>query len=176
MRSKVVIASFLLAVTVFSSPEAGAQSIGVGAGVVELDNRNESSLYLTANLRFRLIGPLQLEPEVGYWKRTLAVPGGEASSEDLHLGANALLVFPAGAFEFFGGVGVGAHFLDRSAGFEGLARDVAQTDAAIHLLAGLDVKLGGSLSLFGVARQDSFEDDAGSPDQTKFYGGLRLRF
>ena len=95
MRSKLVIASFFLAVAASPSREAAAQSIGAGAGVVELDNRNESSLYLTANLRFKLIGPLQLEPEVGYWKRTLAVAGGEASSEDLHLGANALLVFPA---------------------------------------------------------------------------------
>ena len=165
-----------LAVAVFSCSEAYAQSIGAGAGIVKLEKEEGSSLYLTANVRFPLLGPLHLEPELGYFKRTEQIAAGELSFEDFSLGANALLVIPGSRIQVFGGVGIGAHFLDRSAGIAQIIRDAQSTDTAFHVLGGLDVSLSGPLVLFGVARKDVFGDDTDARDQTKFYGGLRLKF
>src|SRR5712691_1875837 len=107
-----------LAVTALSLSAArtDAQSIGVGAGIVKLENDDAHSLFLTGNLRFRLLGPIMLEPEVGYWKRTETIPAGELKFEDFNVGGNALLVFPGRALSLWGGAGLGWHFLDRSAG------------------------------------------------------------
>ena len=166
----------LLVVAFFCSSGAQAQSIGAGAGIVKLEKEEGSSLYLTANIRFKLIGPIHLEPEVGYFKRTEQIAAGVLSFEDFSLGANALLVVPGSRFQVWGGVGIGAHFLDRSAGIAQIIRDAKSTDTAIHVLGGLDVTLSGPLVLFGVARKDVFGDDTDARDQTKFYGGLRLKF
>jgi opacity protein-like surface antigen len=113
---------------------------------------------------------------VGYWKRSEQIAAGKLSFEDLSLGANALLVIPGSRFQVFGGVGIGAHFLDRTAGIAQIIRDAQSTDTAFHVMAGLDVNLSGPLALFGVARKDAFGDDTDARDQTKFYGGLRLKF
>ena len=175
MRSKPAIA-FFLAFAAFVAVPAEAQSIGLGAGIVDLEQDDKTPLFLTANFRVRLFGPITLEPEVGYWKRTEQVAAGELSFEDFSVGANALLVIPGSKLEFFAGVGLGAHFLDRTAGIAGIIRDANDTDVAVHLLGGLDLKVSSSVSLFAAARHDSFGDDTDARDQTKFYGGLRFRF
>ena len=164
---------FLFVLFALSGAPAAAQSIGVGAGVVKLENDDQSSLFLTGNLRVRLLGPLMLEPEVGYWKRS---GPGEASFEDFSLGANGVVVLPAHPLEIFGGIGVGAHFLNRSAGIAGLARDSDATEFGLHLLAGLDFRVSDTLNFFGAVRFDAFGDDSDARDQTKFYGGLRFKF
>ncbi len=160
---------FLLGFLALPVAPASAQSIGAGAGIVRLENDDESSLFLTGNLRLTLVGPLKLEPEVGYWKRG-------ASFEDFSLGANGVVVLPAHPLELFGGIGVGAHFLNRSAGIAGLTRDSDATEVGLHLLAGLDFRVSDTLNLFGAVRRDAFGDDAEARDQTKFYGGLRFKF
>jgi hypothetical protein len=175
MRSIRLLAIFL-AYAAFVASEAQAQSIGAGIGIVKLEQDDESSRFLTANVRFPLLGPLQLEPEVGYWKRTETVPAGELSFEDFSLGVNALLVVPGTRFQVWGGAGLGAHFLDRTAGIAQIIRDAKSTDIAVHVLGGLDFKLSGPLVVFGVARRDVFGDSSDARDQTKFYGGLRLSF
>lgn len=175
MRSSLSLAIFV-ALSVLVCSEARAQSVGAGAGIVKLEKDDQSSLYLTANVRFPLLGPIHLEPEVGYWKRTQQVPAGELKYEDFSLGANALLVVPGARFELFGGAGIGAHFLDRSAGIAQIIRDAKTTDTAIHVLGGIDVRLSGPLVVFGVARKDVFGDGSDERDQTKFYAGLRLKF
>ena len=162
-----------LAFAALAPQPARAQSIGVGAGIVKLEKDDSSSLFLTGNLRLKLLGPIVLEPEVGYWKRTL--PTG-AKFEDASLGANSLVVISGHTLELFGGAGMGAHFLDRSAGIAGLIRDSKKTDIAIHLLAGVDVRLSSSLNALGVVRQDVFGNDSDARDQTKIYGGLRFKF
>lgn len=166
----------LFSVSLACVASASAQSIGVGAGIVKLEKDDQSSLFLTGNLRIGLLGPIVLEPEVGYWKRTESVGSAQATFEDFSLGANALLVIPGNKLELFGGAGVGTHFLDRSAGIAGIIRDSKSTDLAVHLLAGLDVKLSGALNAFGVVRRDVFGDASDARDQTKFYGGVRLKF
>lgn len=168
--------SILFAVFVAFAAPASAQSIGAGAGIVKLEQDDESSLFLTGNLRIGLLGPIVLEPEVGYWKRTEPVGTGEATFEDLSLGANGLLVVGGDKLELFGGVGLGAHFLDRSAGIAGIIRDSKSTDVAVHVLGGVDFKLSGALNAFGVVRRDVFGDASDARDQTKFYAGLRLKF
>ena len=167
---------FVFVLATLLSEAAAAQSIGVGAGTVKLENDNERSLFLTANLRVKLLGPIFLEPEVGYWKRTLSAGPAEATFEDASLGANGLVVISGHTLEVFGGAGMGAHFLDRSAGIAGLIRDSKTTDIAIHLLAGVDVRLSSSVNAFGVVRRDAFGSDSEARDQTKFYGGLRFKF
>jgi len=166
----------VLALATLAPAAARAQSIGVGAGIVKLEQDDQSSLFLTGNLRLKILGPIVLEPEVGYWKRTFPTGAGEAKFEDFSVGANGLVVIPGHTVELFGGVGLGAHFLDRSAGIAGLIRDSKKTDIAIHLLVGLDVRLSSSVNGFGVARRDAFGSDSEARDQTKFYGGLRLKF
>lgn len=168
--------SVLLAVFLAFAASASAQSIGVGAGIVKLEKDDGSSLFLTGNLRMRLLGPIVLEPEVGYWKRTEPVGTGEATFEDFSIGANGLLVVPGSKFELFGGAGIGAHFLDRSAGIAGIIRDSTSTDVAVHVLGGIDFKLSNSMNVFGVVRRDVFGDASDARDQTKFYAGLRLKF
>lgn len=80
--------------------------------------------------------------------------------------------------ELFGGVGAGVHFLNRSAGIAGVVARSEQTKAALHLLAGVDFTVSSTLNLFGSVRRDRFraEADNSTPDQTKFYGGLRFKF
>ena len=155
---------------------AEAQSVGAGGGVVKLEDHDDKSLFLTGNIRFQLLGPLQLEPEVGWWKRTEQAGTAQVHFEDFNLGMNALLVVPGSRIELFVGAGLGAHFLDRTAGIAGIVRDAQSTDWAIHVLGGLDVKLQGPVSLFAAIRRDAFGDDTDARDQTKFYGGLRFRF
>lgn len=176
MKRYVLLFSVLVASAALAPQEARAQSIGVGAGIVKLEQDDESSLFLTGNLRIGLLGPIVLEPEVGYWKRTEPVGTGEATFEDFSIGANGLLVVGGDKLELFGGVGLGTHFLDRSAGIAGIIRDSKSTDVAVHVLGGVDVKLSGALNAFGVVRRDVFGDSSDARDQTKFYAGLRLKF
>lgn len=168
--------ALLLGLALSAAAPAGAQSLGVGAGIVKLENDDAHSLFLTGNLRFKLLGPIVLEPEVGYWKRTETIPAGELKFEDFSVGGNALLVFPGRSLSLWGGAGLGWHFLDRSAGIAGLLHAAKSTDAAVHVLAGVDVRVSNSASLFATARKDVFGNDTDSRDQTKFYGGLRFTF
>lgn len=167
--------SVVAGLAAFASP-ARAGGLGVGAGVVDVENAPESSLFLTGNIRFKLLGPINLEPEVGYWRETETVAVVERRSEDLSLGVNGLLVAPLHPIEIFAGAGLGAHFIDRSAGVAGLTSESDETRTGVHLLAGLDFKVSDTLNLFGAARRDSFGDDAEEPAQTKIYGGLRFKF
>lgn len=160
-----------------SSLPARAAGLGVGAGVVDVDEAPESSLFLTGNLRFRLLGPVNLEPEVGYWKQTQEGIAVATRSEDLSLGVNGLLVLPLHPLELFAGAGLGAHFVDRSAGIGGLVTETSETRTGVHLLAGVDFTVSDTLNFFGAARRDSFGDAVeDEPAQTKFYGGLRFKF
>jgi opacity protein-like surface antigen len=168
----------LVACAGLAATPLAAQSLAVGAGIVKPSETGETSLFLTANIRLKLLGPIHVEPEVGYWKDSQTALAGQVSSEDLSVGANALLVIPGRAIEVFGGAGLGLHFLDRSGGVAGLPSRSDQTKTALQLFAGLDVKLSDALSLFGAGRYDVLGRD--DPDeelhQKKLYGGLRLRF
>jgi hypothetical protein len=168
----VLVASIGLAA--FAVRPAHAGGLGVGAGVVDVEGARDSSLFLTGNIRFRLLGPVNLEPEVGYWKQTQDGVAAQTRSEDLSLGVNGLLVAPLHPLQVFAGAGLGAHFVDRSAGIGGVVGESSDTRTGVHLLAGLDFKASDTLNLFGAARRDTFGDEPDQePAQTKFYGGLR---
>jgi opacity protein-like surface antigen len=172
---RVVVCAALLALVV--SPCARAGGLGVGAGVVELEGAAESSLFLTGNVRFKLLGPVNLEPEVGYWKQTQGGAVVNTRGEDLSLGVNGLLVAPVHPLEVFAGAGLGAHFVERSEVVAGLVGETRETRTGVHLLAGLDFRVSDTLNLFGAARRDAFGGESDDPPaQTKFYGGLRFRF
>lgn len=169
--------SVLAGVLALICRRSDAQGLGAGAGVVRIEDGG-SSLFLTASMRVKLFGPILLEPEVGYWKKSEAGLGGEVSADDLSVGGNVLVVVPAHPLELFGGIGAGAHFLDRSAGSAGLLARSEQTKLGLHLMAGLDFVVSDSLNLFGAVRRDTFKDDDVGPvqSQTKIYGGLRFKF
>lgn len=178
MKRVLVVSALVFAAALSAAGPAAAGGLGVGAGVVKLQHSSDSSLFLTGNLRFKLLGPIALEPEVGYWKESASGALASASSEDFSVGVNGLLVLPARPLELFGGVGIGAHFIDRKAGLAGLTSDASHTKTGLHLLAGLDYVVSDTLDLFGAARRDSFsgEGSDAEPSQTKFYGGLRFKF
>lgn len=168
----------LAGLVAFSSSIARAQALGAGAGMTKIENTADSALFLTGNLRLKLVGPIFLEPEVGYWKKTESGLVSDASSEDLSLGANGIVVLPAHPIELFGGAGVGAHFIDRHAGFAGLTSSSNKVRIGLHVLAGLDFRVSDTLNFFGAARGDFFRDQGSDeePRQTKLYGGLRFKF
>lgn len=177
MKRLPLVVSALIGLAALAASPAGAVGLGVGAGVVDVEQAPESALFLTGNIRFKLLGPVNLEPEVGYWKQTESGVLVDTRSEDLSLGVNGLLVAPLHPLEVFAGAGLGAHFIDRSAGIGGLTSESSQTRTGVHLLAGLDFRVSDTLNFFGAARRDSFGDQSDDePTQTKFYGGLRFKF
>jgi opacity protein-like surface antigen len=177
VRRAALSALTLFAVTAAAPADAGNGGLGLGIGVVTLEEQDEKSMFLTGNIRFTLLGPILLEPELGYWKEEHEGILAGTESEDLSLGVNALVMLPPdGPVQVFGGVGIGAHFIDRSARVGGILAQVDDTRRAIHLLAGIEFKTSGPLAIFGTIRRDTFRDEDDEPHQTKFYGGLRFRF
>ena len=167
-----------LATTPAGAQEQGA--LGFGLGFVKPEDI-DSTLWVTANYRFRLTDRLVLEPEVGVWKKTEGDEDvAEVSLRDLNFGANVLYVAQSGGqTKLWGGAGLGAHILKGElllGGAIGSESD-SETKLGIHLLAGADHRLQDSLDLFGSLRYDlvSLEGDS-NLNQLKFYAGLRWRF
>jgi opacity protein-like surface antigen len=157
--------------------QADGGSLGLGVGVSKTDPLPDS-LFLTGNFRIPLVSYLQLEPEVGYWKKDYTLAGVDLSAEDLSFGGNAILVIPVTRLSIWGGGGVGAHRLKGSLGIPGLLTiSDSETKLGIHLLGGLDISLSPKLSLFGAGRYNIIQTGSGGKDnthETQFYGGLRI--
>ena len=155
-------------VALLAGPAAHAQdqaSLGFGLGIVKPSDI-DSTLFVTANYRFRIGDRLMLEPEVGYWKK------GEDpfKVDDLNLGVSAILRFPDRSLTPWVGGGLGLHMID------GVAADT-ETKLGFQVLGGLDYRLTDVLDLFGSARYDLVGlEGEGDLNQFKVYGGLRYRF
>ena len=184
MKRIAVLGLTLAVASLVDTPLAVAQSldIGVGAGVSKTqDDANTinltNTLYLTGNLRLGG-GKLVLEPEIGYWSKSLSIGGLNVSASDLNYGANLLLVIPAGgSSDLFGGIGGGAHTLKGTFQIPGLATATnSETKFGWDYLVGLEIKVGKSAKIFGAFRKDSVHTDVMNDNlqETKFYGGLRF--
>lgn len=152
-------------------------SLSLGLGIVKPEDI-DSTLWVTANYRFKLTGNLVLEPEAGIWKKTEGEGDLEISLRDLNVGANLLYVSQMRKTSLWGGAGLGAHILKGTLALGGLGSESeSETKLGVHLLGGLDYGLQDSLDLYGAVRYDlvSLEGDS-NLNQAKFYAGLRYRF
>lgn len=161
----------LLSVLATSAAHAEGVKVGVGAGYVDPSNIG-GTVWLTGGARFNVSSNVVLEPELGYWQKSESYQGlVDASVKDFNLGANVLYAFPSkGKASFWAGAGLGAHVLKGAIGFPGFSASDSETKIGGQLLAGVDYKIGSSMSLFGGARYDLVSDF----NQFKIYAGLRF--
>src|SRR5258708_9745626 len=108
---------FLVLAGSASSLWAQDRSIGLGIGYVKPSNV-DGTLWFTANAHFKLAEKVVLEPELGYWSKTLSFPPIlDISISDFNLGANVLFRPPShnNSVRFSVGAGLGLHFLSGTA-------------------------------------------------------------
>jgi hypothetical protein len=166
----------LAALCLFAAvPAASAQEQGsLSLGLVKPEDI-DSTLWVTANYRFKLGRRVVLEPEAGIWKQTFEADPLGASLRDLNFGANLLYVSPRRDTQLWGGAGLGAHLIK---GFGGLGSESeSDTRLGLHLLGGLDHRLADEWDVYGALRYDvvTLEGDQ-SLHQFKLYAGVRYRF
>jgi hypothetical protein len=156
-------------------------SLGVGVGYVKPE-RIEATLLFTGDFRFHLSKTFALAPEFSYWKKSQTALGVSASLDDLQFGANALAVLhPSRRVEVFGGAGGGLHHLNGAvvvSGSPGASNAVSK--GGVDVLGGVDIEANAGLSFYLAARYD-WVLGISSPNpnrlnQSKFYGGFRVRF
>jgi hypothetical protein len=161
---------------VAADARAQSSSLGIGAGVATPKDQ-DSTWWVTGNVRLPLGSILALEPEIGYWKRTDTVAGLDVSTEDLQFGGNLLFIIPADRVQLFAGGGAGGHRLKGQIGIGGARITDSETKFGLHILGGLDIKVSSGVSLFGAARYEWIHlNDERTDDLkvTKFYGGFRF--
>jgi hypothetical protein len=158
------------------SSGADEVSLGLGIGTVTPTDVN-STLWFTGNVRFQIGRFFAIEPELGYWSKSQEVFTVQSSLDDFNFGASALIVLPIDRVKIFFGGGGSAHHISGRIGVVGLgSASDSTTKGGYQVLGGIDLRIGYRLSLFGTARFDGVKLDSGQKlDQTKYYGGLRLR-
>ncbi len=164
---------FVVTSSLLLGPAAQAQesSFGIGAGPVDPQSLPRA-VWFTANWRWKLRKNVVVEPEGGYWKKSESTPGVTSSVRDVSGGLNILYLVPKKGVTWFAGAGVGAHVIHSAFDIAGFSSDSnTEVTSALHLMAGVDYKLTGSLRLFGAVRYDTVSD----VQQNKVYGGLRLK-
>jgi outer membrane protein with beta-barrel domain len=171
-----LLAAFLVPPTAYAQEQA---SLSLGAGLVDPEGVG-STLWITANYRFRIADRLLLEPEVGYWKKGEDILGGDVdvSVEDLDFGLNAVYALAdsdAGVVPWIG-AGLGLHLVKGIVDFDDDDIDDSASDTdseiGIHLLGGADFVMSDAFALYAAARFDIVSD----LNQFKVYGGVRYRF
>lgn len=171
MKRSATCGAFVLAALLGARAQAATRSLGLGVGRVDPQGV-DAALWFTANLRWPVGHNVVVEPEGGYWKKSVATAGGDSSVEDLNGGVNVLYRFrskrPLG---FFAGGGVGLHLVRSS--FT-LANAVTVSDRelkqGLHLIAGAEYALSKGLTLFAEVRHDLVAD----LDESKACAGVRL--
>jgi opacity protein-like surface antigen len=175
LRGLALAALVLLAAAPLQAQDQGSLSLGLG--IVKPEDI-DSTLYVTANYRFKLTGSLVLEPEVGIWEKSEGEGDVEISLRDLNFGANLLYVSDMKKTKLWGGAGLGAHLIKGTLGIGGLGSESeSDTRLGLHLLGGVDYEMGKTVDLYGAVRYDlvSLEGDA-NLNQAKLYAGVRYRF
>ncbi len=182
MKQRVV--TFMIsAVLVAAGGEARAldSSLGVGLGYVK-PKLLDATLWFTGDFRFQVFKGVFLAPEFGYWKKSTSVAQVTVSSEDLQFGIDAILVLrTGGTVELFAGGGGGMHHLTGDLAARGItAVSNSATQPGLNVQGGIDIRAGDQLSFFVAARYDwVLHLEATDPhllNQSKFFGGFRLRF
>jgi hypothetical protein len=149
------------------------RSIGLGLGYVKPSNV-DGTIWFTANAHIKLAEKTVLEPELGYWKKSMSFPPLlDVSISDFNLGANVLYRPPSHntSVRFSVGGGLGLHFLSGQAGVLGFSGSDSATKLGVHLLAGATFGRSASLRYFANARYDIVSDF----NQFKIYGGVRFK-
>ncbi|HXB55989.1 MAG TPA: outer membrane beta-barrel protein [Vicinamibacteria bacterium] len=173
MRRMLATLVFLIVAGSVSSSWAQDRSIGLGVGYVKPSNV-DGTIWFTANAHFKLAERVVLEPELGYWTKTMAFPPIlDVSISDFNLGANVLYRPPShnASVRFSVGAGLGLHFLSGKAGVLGFTASDSATKLGVHLLAGATFGRSPSLHYFANARYDIVSDLS----QLKVYGGVRFK-
>ncbi|HKC12514.1 MAG TPA: outer membrane beta-barrel protein [Vicinamibacteria bacterium] len=173
MRRILATLVFLVLAGSASSLWAQDRSIGLGIGYVKPSNV-DGTLWFTANAHFKLAERVVLEPELGYWTKTMSfAPILDISISDFNLGANVLYRPPShnSSVRFSVGAGLGLHFLSGKAGVLGFTASDSATKLGVHLLAGATFGSSPSLRYFADARYDFVSD----LNQFKIYGGVRFK-
>ena len=156
------LACLLVMMSLATTAEAQDFSVGGGVGVVKPEDV-DASPWLTGNVRFYPTPWMAVEPEIGYWSSTdraqSCVPDlevcfdAEARVEDLSVGANVLITRPTGRVRPWGGVGLGAHFLESEITLQfDQGGSTENTELGVHVLGGLDVHTSDRVAWFGAVR------------------------
>lgn len=146
-------------------------TLGLGVGYVKPSDV-DGTLWLTANVQFKVAENVVVEPEAGWWKKSASFPGiFDVSIEDFDAGANVLYRSPGEGVRFTVGAGVGAHFLKAKAGILGFSDSDTETKVGAHLLAGVEFGGAASVRFFVNGRYDLVSD----LNQFKIYGGVRFK-
>jgi hypothetical protein len=159
---------------------ASESSLGIGLGYVKAQEI-DSTVWFNADFRFHVSRSFAFAPEVGYWKKSVGVLGVNASVRDLQFGVNALVVLhPTRDLVIFGGGGAAVHDIAGDLSVLGISIADSAAKGGLDVLGGIELRAGGALSFFLAARHDWLLSLRGDKprrlDQTKFYGGFRLRF
>ncbi len=154
---------------------AQGASLGLGAGVVQIEDADTSPLWVTGSIRLPVGETFALEPDVGWYRHSEDVWGTEINVDVVNFGGSALFVVPAEQVALWAGAGAGGHMFRVSADGE----SESETKLGFHFLAGLDFKASESLKLFGGIRYEIIQteddlDDSNNLKQWKFYAGLRF--
>jgi Outer membrane protein beta-barrel domain len=173
MRRMLATLVFLIVAGSASSLWAQDRSIGLGLGYVKPSNV-DGTIWFTANAHFKLREKVVLEPELGYWRKSMSFPPlVDVSISDFNLGGNVLYRPPShnSSVRFSVGGGLGLHFLSGKAAVLGFGASDSATKVGVHLLAGATFGQSPSLRYFANARYDVVSDFS----QFKIYGGVRFK-
>jgi opacity protein-like surface antigen len=164
-------APVIVGIALLSSGTAEAKdlSLGLGAGVVDPQGVRTAP-WFTANLRWALSKRVVIEPEAGYWKKSETSADLTSSVRDVSGGVNVLYRAPRKGATWFAGAGVGLHLVRSEFALGAVSDTDTQLKSALHLIAGLELDLGGALALFGAVRYDTVSD----VQQNKVYAGIRV--
>jgi hypothetical protein len=157
-------------VFVGQAARAEGVSLGLGAGVVKIEDVDQSKLWVTGNVRLGLGDRFALEPEVGWYGEDEEFFGTTISVDVINFGGSALILFPLERVDLFLGGGAGGHMFRLSGGGE----STSETELGLHALGGLDLPVSDSIKLFGAARYEIIQHEDENTKQWKFYGGIRI--
>ncbi len=173
MRRILATLVLLTAASSASSLWAQDRSIGIGLGYVKPSDV-DGTIWFTANGHFKVADNAVVEPELGYWKKSMSFPPLlDVSIADFNVGANVLYLPPShrSSVRFSAGAGLGLHFLTGKAAVLGFGASDSATKLGFHLLAGAVFGRSKSIRYFANARYDFVSDF----NQFKLYGGVRFK-
>ena len=176
---KALVALAVVTFALASVPADAGSNVFVGAGYVwpaDVDG----TAYVTGGIRIKA-GPVAIEPEVGYWKKSEGVEDlVRISLSDLSFGAN--LVFApdlTGKVGVYFGAGAALHRLKLTGTLIGISESASENKFGAQGFAGIDFKLSDPVWLFATGRYDYVTKVKGldlSLSGFKVYGGLRINF
>jgi len=123
------------------------------------------------------LGPLHIEPELGFWSRSETAFGLRATASDLHLGLNvAATLAHVAATRVLAAAGAAAHRVENAAQSGTAKASVTETRPGLMAMVGLERRVAHRLSMLAAARYDRiFETDL-EAHEWRFFAAARLAF